>query len=211
MTQGFGENKACMKENLNGTLTVQTKIGLNCPVGYEDMYKKMGMLGHNGVDWSTWHGEPVYHCDEFVGRVKHEHDLDGGLGVDIVSLEPLLYCEICKCKHFLKRRFWHGMDRGGQSALVGYEGRKVGLGELVMFADNTGASSGDHLHTSLKWCDQNGIGLHQENGYNGAIPDLDFENKFVGEVVNLDQMRMDIIGLIKSLIINLQAQIYAKR
>jgi hypothetical protein len=214
LTQGFGDNRCCAKTDISGGLliptVIQAKTGAFCDIGFKDFYKLIGMKGHNGMDWMTWHGEPVYFCDEFEGWTRHENDTDGGLGVDIVSNKPEKYCEVCKEKHFIKRRFWHGMDRGGESALVGFEQRKVKLGDLVMYADNTGASSGDHLHTSLKWCDVFGNGIHQENGYFGAFPDEDFENIFVGDIVKLMDLKITLIGLLKSYLINLQAQLYAK-
>jgi len=209
-SQVFGENRACSRTRSDGTYEVQAKIGQTCPIGFSDFYKSMGMEGHNGVDWVTYHGEPVYFCDEFVGWVRHENDMDGGLGVDIVSKEPILFCPLCNEKHFIKRRFWHGLDRGGKSAVVGFEGRTVGLGELVMYADNTGASSGDHLHTSLKWCDKDGVGIHNNNGFYGAFPDPKFENNFVGDIVKLNDTYITLIGLLRSLIINLQKEVYAK-
>jgi hypothetical protein len=210
-TQAFGENRACSKKRSDGTYELQAKIGLTCTVGYEDFYKSMGMNGHNGIDWMTWHGEPVYHCDEFDGWTRYENDDAGGLGVDVVSNEPILFCPLCNEKHFIKRRFWHGMDRGGKSALVGIPGRQVKLGDLVMYADNTGASSGDHLHTSLKWCDREGVGIHSNNGYYGAFPDTEFQNNFVGDVAKINDLQVSLIGLLRSYIITLTAQLYATK
>lgn len=204
LNQDFGESKACAKMSITGVpyqpFIIQTKIGFTCPIGYRDFYALIGLNGHNGRDWAAYHGEPVYFADEFAGWMKTEHDRDGGLGVDIVSNEPIMKCMEPNCgqMHYIKRRLWHGLS------VVGYDGKKVQMGDLVMFADSTGASSGDHLHTALKWCDKDGNGIHTDNGYMGAFPDPDPENRFVLEVINIQAQALTAIQLANKVILQVK-------
>lgn len=205
INQKFGENNACAKMNIVFAqpvrpFVIKTKIGFMCDAGYASFYPLIGLKGHNGVDFAAWHGEPVYFADEFDGWMKTEHDPDGGLGVDIVSNAPILLCTEPNCKevHFIKRRHWHGLQ------VIGWDKKPVKTGDLVMLADSTGASSGDHLHTALKWCDKDGIGIHTDNGYYGAFPDPDFENVFIGEVMEIHSKALTAIQLANKVILRVR-------
>lgn len=211
MNQGFGENKSCAKTNIDRSpvrpFAIKTKIGNFCDVGYVNFYQAVGMKGHNGIDFAAWHGEPVYFADEFDGWMKTEHDQDGGLGVDIVSNAPILPCTEQNCSevHFIKRRHWHGLS------VIGWDGKQVKMGDLVMLADSSGASSGDHLHTSLKWCDKDGNGIHTDNGYYGAFPDPDFENTFVLDVLRVRVQALSAIQLAAKVIFLVKAFLQGKQ
>lgn len=186
LTQDLGESKSCAKLDENGTPVRPFKIitkRTTCPIGYTDFYASIGLTkGHNGKDWSAWHGEPAYHNADYEGWLKAEYDFDGGMGVDVVSNNPLLDCnEGCGVKHHVKMRKWHGLKTRG------YEKMPVKMGDEVMLCDNTGASSGDHLHEAPKWCDEDGNGIHGDNGAMGVImshPDIVYKNEFVLDVVN---------------------------
>lgn len=203
LTQDFGENKACCRLNPDKTPTrpfqiVSTLPNNTCPLGYAPFYKAIGMKGHNGRDWRTWHGEPVYFPCEFDGWLRSAMDLDGGMGVDIVSNGAILRDEKGNLQ-YVKWRAWHGMKA------MKAENEKVKIGDLVMLADNTGASGGDHLHESPKWCDQYGNGIKQDNGYEGAIPPefLDMENVFVGTVVEVIKPTQTLIDRLLQMIVYL--------
>ena len=157
ITQGWGENKACIYPNGK----IVGKRGGTCPSGSQDFYKSIGMLGHNGFDLSTHHGEPVYHAGHFDGRMSVEKDRSGGIGVDITSLEPLELAD--GTKEYIKLRYWH------LKAPVGHDGKIVKMGEQIGLADNTGASSGDHLHFGAKKTFADGRPKNRNNGYNGAF------------------------------------------
>ncbi len=146
ITQGFGENKNAI-------------------------YKKVGMLGHNGIDWLLKRGEPVYYDVDKEGVVLETMiDQYGGLGVVVLSKDDNKY---------YRHRFWH---------LKGFAvkaGQKVETGDLLGWGDSTGYSTSDHLHRDLKECKENGQTLNWNNGYFGAIDYLPFfKNVFV-----LDQMK----------------------
>ena len=207
LAQDFGENKACCKADERGLpirpfVIQSTSTDGVCPIGYMSFYPSIGMKGHNGKDWKSWHGEPVYFPCEFDGWLRHASDLDGGIGVDIISNGQILRDENGNLQ-YIKWRGWHGLK------VTGVEGQKIKMGDLVMLADSTGASSGDHLHESLKWCDQYGNGIKQDNGYQGAIPPKFFEqeNIFVGERVEIVKKAMSAIDYARQFISWLQAYI----
>jgi murein DD-endopeptidase MepM/ murein hydrolase activator NlpD len=179
LNQKFGENRACynpVTKAVYGRATEQQQ----CPVGSSPFYNLLGMSGHNGEDWRIYHGEPIYHAASFPGTAKTEIDRDGGIGVDVVSKEPLY-----QDKH-LKIRYWHL-----KKPLV-YDGQEVYMGQMIAYGDSTGASSGDHLHWALKLCDKNGKSSEPWNGFFGAIDFrklewVTFENEFVLTILNLKQ------------------------
>jgi murein DD-endopeptidase MepM/ murein hydrolase activator NlpD len=129
VTQYFGENKACIK--LDGTKGVITCDGKNPPPGYKALYD---MRGHLGIDLSTTHGQPVYAACS--GRVS-SIDTNPKSGLDVrVTLT-----------------FGGKVYRYINEHLLGYqvkEGQDVAIGDLIGWADNTGFSSGDHLHFQLE-------------------------------------------------------------
>ena len=197
MTQDYAENKACVRTDANNRpyrpFRVVTAINGVCPALATLFYKLMGMKGHNGRDWSARIGTPGYFPCDFKGFARYDNDMDGGVGLDIVSYKPKLACtEGCKpgTIHYIKWRAWHLSKRAIQ------EKAPVFLGSFIFRTGNTGASSGPHLHESLKWCDKDGKGLHSNNGYYGSIdiekhPDVEFKNYFVLDVLNVPDICED--------------------
>ena len=145
ITQGFGENK----------------------VPY---YREAGMLGHNGIDFVCWRGEPMYHSGDFVGIAKTEVDMAGGIGVDIISKEPF------EDGFHRKLRYWHLLK------VAVYDGQEIRTGNLVGLGDNTGMSTGDHLHFGYKRCLKDGTAVNKDNGYYGG---LDPEPYYIDEFVKI--------------------------
>lgn len=209
-TQVFGANNACVKLQPNGRAVLPYKFispvsaGV-CPVGYGSMYIAMGMLGHNGRDIATWNGEPVYHCADFNGTVRQEVDSEGGIGIDVVSLTPILEDEN-GVMQYVKMRYWHNKD------LNNYAGDLVVPGELIALSDNTGASSGSHIHFWPKWCNKDGEGIKQDNGYYGSVPDefVDYKDIFMGDHLQIQEKQLQIIDQLKSIIHYLQMLIQQK-
>jgi len=191
ISQGFNESKACAKTNKHGGLfypikIIGTRTGL-CPPGYANFYKLIGMKNHNGIDQKSWHGEPVYHCADFSGIMKTESDKEGGLGVDIISKEPVL--DFQGSKRHVKIRYWH------LKTPIGWDGREVKPGDLIGLADNTGASSSDHLHWAPKWCDKNGGNtIARNNGFYGAFDPSPyyFNHLFVLDILGLPADRLSL-------------------
>ncbi|KKN05253.1 hypothetical protein LCGC14_1089240 [marine sediment metagenome] len=172
LNQVFGESKACIDDR--GKVTA--KVNDKCISGSQSLYEKLGLKAHNGYDHRTWYGEPVYHSAEFNGWMKTEVDSAGGIGVDVVSNEPILKCTEPNCNeiHYIKIRYWHGKE------VIGFDRKEIREGDMIMLADNTGLSSGTHLHWSPKWCNKEGRGIHRNNGYYGAFDVTPYyDNEFV--------------------------------
>lgn len=140
----------------------------------KDYYKKYGINGHNGLDLKAYHGQPVYAAHD--GDVVYAGmDAAEGYGVVLRTHEPKEYDGGIA---YFKSIYWHLIK-----TIPVKVGQKVKAGTLIGFADNTGASSGDHLHFAIKpqsrgendWTWDN---VEQNNGFNGAIDPTPYFNKF---------------------------------
>jgi hypothetical protein len=189
LTQAFGENKPCAKLDANGNAIRPFQIvtgGATCPIGYAKFYPLINLAGHNGEDWWAYHGEPLYFpVDSAEAGGWHSaeaSDLDGGLGLDVISNKPVMG------DRYVKFRFWHLKEA--------WKDQDVRFGELIGYCDNTGASSGDHLHWSMKWCDKDGNHLDEGNGYAGASDFRPwFENTFVLDILGVKEKAKTAIDL----------------
>lgn len=170
ITQQFGENKACLTRD--GKVVAALKDGV-CPANTIPFYQNIGMRGHNGLDIATFHGEVC--VNPFVDRdcVMYTHvDNAGGVGVDLVTVNKI------DGSHW-KVRLWHLLTP------IGYDGKVVEYGEVCGLCDNTGNSSGSHLHFGLKRCDAKGNAFNKDNGYYGAVDQAPYYNHeiFAGDSV----------------------------
>jgi murein DD-endopeptidase MepM/ murein hydrolase activator NlpD len=132
-------------------------------VNYLDFYQKLGMKGHNGIDFRAKRGCPINasHTGTVVNCGK-----DGGGGVVV---------ELWNKEESYKTVYYHLLMVGDKVQ----RGIKIGEGEVIGFADNTGIyTTGDHLHFGMKFVDNNGNTLNSNNGYAGAVdPSPYFENR----------------------------------
>lgn len=173
ITQGFGENK-------------------------NDIYKKWGMLGHNGVDFYCPTNTPFYWYSSGYGKVlKSEWDKNGGLGLFIITEEN---------GRFFMHRFWHLKE------VVVQSGQMLESGDLLGYTDNTGeATTGAHLHCLdikevIKDKYGNYVTINKDNGYKGSIdPSIFFRNTFIVDYVkqlkNQLSMLKKLVKLIKEAIL----------
>lgn len=138
-----------------------------------DYYKKNGVnvIGHNGIDLIADHGTPIYAAHD--GMAYYQVDEKGGHGVVITS--NIAY-DFDDGAHFIKTIYWHMCDPLKEPQFkspIADKPKQVKRGELIGYADNTGLSTGDHLHFALKVgsMDSSGnfINLYQNNGYFGCI------------------------------------------
>lgn len=166
-------------------MKLQLAYPLNLPFGFTQnfgenqlaLYKeKLGLSGHNGIDMIASDGTPVYATHDGVITFAGE-DGSAGLGVVIRTSEEFDYGA---GKSFFKTIYWH-LKRG---SIIVKPDQVVKMGDKIAEADNTGLSTGSHLHFGLKplykgeesWQWWN---AEQSNGYAGAIdPKLYFNGKY---------------------------------
>lgn len=166
-------------------------------MGYVKLYPTLGLKGHNGWDMSCWHGEPLYHSADWAGTMKTEVDRNGGIGVDVISKEPVFSYKGQQVH--AKLRYWH------LKSVVGWDGKDVREGDLIGYGDTTGVSSGDHLHWGLKPCFKDGSNVDGGNGFYGAIdPAPYFVNMFVLDVVKEKKQILSTMDEIRKAIFNIQ-------
>ncbi len=132
INQQFAENRSCI--TTDGTKKVITCDGKNPPPGYKSLY---GKDGHGGLDLMAFHGQEVY-CAQTGVVYKIDTDAKSGLDVRVESV-----IQGVKFRHIYEH-------------LMGYQpkvGDTVKVGKLIGWADNTGYSSGDHLHFQVEMWD----------------------------------------------------------
>lgn len=127
VNQYFGENKVCVNDDLK----ILNCDGKNPPTGYRSLY---GEKGHTGLDLLAARGQEIYCAQR--GTVKFI-DTNPKSGLD-VRIESVINGEV----------YLHIYEH-----LLGYVhpvGTFVETGEILGWADNTGYSSGDHLHFEIR-------------------------------------------------------------
>jgi len=105
-----------------------------------DIYKKWGFPGHNGIDYGIPNGTPVGAA--VAGTVA------------AVSFENGGYGNYVKLSHMDGTKPYFTYYAHLASAAVS-PGQKVKAGAIVGYSNNTGASTGPHLHFGLKIDGQN--------------------------------------------------------
>lgn len=141
--------------------SVTQKFGNVMPI-----YTSMGMLGHDALDLYAQDGTPVYASHD--GRVTFAgYDSARGIGIKIRTEETYDYQgkEV-----FFQSLYWH-LKTG---SLMVTASQHVKKGDLIAFADNTGLSTGSHLHYALmpllRSTDKvDFYPVNPDNGYRGFI------------------------------------------
>jgi murein DD-endopeptidase MepM/ murein hydrolase activator NlpD len=163
------------------------------------LYQSYGMLGHNGWDWIAKDGEPILWDCSCKGTVMDCHiDKSGGWGVRVMTHD--------KDGDF-KHLFWHLKEFKCQA------GQTLETGDIIGLADNTGNSTGTHLHRGLKPIKEtktNWVNAEPNNGYCGGI-DISpyYEDIFMLDKMNQLKKKLTIlqsmVGIVKKLL-NLMKQ-----
>jgi len=143
-------------------VTVNQKFGENdTPI-----YAQLNMKGHNGIDYHAPDGTPVLAAHD--GTITYA-GLDGSNGNLVVIMTDTMF-EYGEGQAYFKTLYGH-LKTGTFKVTAG---DKVKAGQVIALADNTGASTGSHLHWGLKPVLQGEqpwewVNLEKNNGYNGAI------------------------------------------
>jgi len=154
---------------------INQKFGENA----NSFYIEQGLKGHNGLDLYAPDSTPIYASHN--GRVTFTgYDGGGGLGIVIRTEEKFDYLESTS---LFKTLYWH-LKR---DTIKVTGGQTVKCGDLIALANNTGNSTGSHLHFGLKPIykgeeDWQYYNLENENGYRGSIdplPYLDLTTGFI--------------------------------
>ena len=164
ITQGFYENRACV-DLATGTKTI-TCDGNNPPAGYKSVYK----TGHGGLDLKANTGDMIYSAQDGIVE-EWVAEKARGIGLGIITTQKF-YCDETGKDEYWKIRYWH------QCANLVKLGDKVSIGQPIAIADNTGYSSGSHLHFETKPVkvvfNKDGsikktTNILQSNGYYGSV------------------------------------------
>lgn len=157
---------------------------INQPFGVNGAYyesKGVNIIGHNGIDFAATHAQPVYATHD--GVAYPEEDENQGFGVVLITNQPFDYVI---GQVYFKTIYWHLIND-----IPVKTGDAVKAGDLLGYANNTGLSTGDHLHFGLKpvlssneppfaW-----ETINPNNGYLGAIdPTPYFNGLFAQDIAN---------------------------
>lgn len=106
-----------------------------------------GPGGHNGYDWACPTDTKIYAM----------HDGYAGIAVD-----PGGYGNFISVVGQGVKTYYGHLDKPGK---LGF----VKAGEVIGYSDNTGMSTGPHLHVTCKLIDVQGNVLNRDNGHDGAV------------------------------------------
>jgi len=113
-----------------------------------NFYPSLGLVAHNGLDIACPRETEILAAHD--GKVAYvQNDFKAGYGIVINAPS-------------FKTIYWHQLRNLVQV------GQKIKAGDVIGLCDNTGLSTGDHLHFGLKLLDSNGNTLPNP-GYDGAV------------------------------------------
>ena len=155
------------------------------------VYKNLGLIGHNGIDFYALDGFPIYAAHDGVVTYTG-HDGSGGLGVVLRGQEGTEY---------FKTIYWHLKE----GSIKVKPDQQVKTGDLLALADNTGMSTGAHLHFGLKFIAQGEaewawFNLNHDNGYLGAIDPEPYFTGIHAIDVKITSIQEKVVELLKLLI-----------
>lgn len=126
------------------------------------IYKQLGMKGHNGIDLVKPRGTPIFAVHDGVVMKVNDKPEDAGIYVRIMSSPTILEGR----EAMVETCYFHLLDVAVQPNQI------IKAGTLIGHLDNTGYSTGDHLHFGIRpyWKQPNGTWLsYKDNGYFGYI------------------------------------------
>lgn len=139
------------------------------PFGVNGQYYRdhgINILGHNGLDLETTHGQPVYAAHD--GDATYiANDPDAGNHVVVINTQMgirTIYMHLCD--PIAEPQF--------KSPIDNFRINPVKAGDVIGYSNSTGFSTGTHLHFGLKLVNERGEQLNTNNGYGGAINPLPY-------------------------------------
>ena len=178
---------------------------VNQPFGnVSPMYTNLGLKGHNGLDLYAVDSQPIRAAHDGIVTFCGE-DGSGGLGVVIRTTETFDYYSPKTGKlqpSFFKTIYWHLKPNTFKVKAT----QVVKTGDILALADNTGISTGTHLHFGCKPVykgekDWEWWNAEQDNGYRGSIDPMPFFSGIYAEqVVKYRGLQVSIISILEKLI-----------
>jgi len=147
-----------MRKPFLGEFRITQKFGEN-----PDVYKRFGLNGHDGQDWGMPNGTPLY--TPISGIVKEARIDPAGYGHYLRIENSELGVVLAHLKSFN----------------VG-ESKEVTEGELVGWSNNTGFSTGPHLHFGIYTKPR-----QYQNGYRGYVDPEPFLNEDMATIKELEK------------------------
>ncbi len=150
INQQFGSNLPCVIDYSLPTQQIVTGAdNQTCPVGFVKLYPLMGYPnGHNGADLMA--GEQNVYASQDGTVTLQSSVASRGLGLGITTDEEYDFGQYGV--HHARMMYWHLKSFNVNA------GDTVKAGDLIGVSDNTGYSSGDHLHFELDLQDKDGAG-----------------------------------------------------
>ncbi len=141
-------------------------------------YKADGLMGHSGIDFAMPIGTQIISpCNGIVTGLST--DIQKGEGVSVMSDDTFQWNgQPCKLICIM----WHMKDK----SIVVKVGDSVITGELLGLSNNTGQSTGPHLHFSIIPVATDGSRRSlagMGNGYKGCVDPLPFLNLIVAPIM----------------------------
>ncbi len=115
-------------------------------------YAQFNLKGHNGIDIGTPNGTLV--ISPFKGTVTE------------IGSDPKGYGNYCKV--YDKDQLCVCLIGHMQQVAVS-QGQSIVKGQLLGYSNNTGNSTGPHIHFGVYKTDASGVRLNSDNGYNGYV------------------------------------------
>lgn len=167
VNQPFAGNLPCVKNfGLPNQVVITGADNNTCPASFEKMYPKFGMTAHNGLDLMAGVQNIYAAC---AGTVVEKQDVPArGLGVGVLT--DIQYDLGVSGVHYIKIRYWH------LKSFYCDVGQKIESGQLIGVSNNTGYSSGNHLHFEGQPMDKDA----------GGHPVLALPNNGIGAAIDLE-------------------------
>jgi murein DD-endopeptidase MepM/ murein hydrolase activator NlpD len=130
-------------------------------------YSQFGLKGHNGLDYACPRGTPIHAVHN--GYIVEATEKTSGFGVRVTQ-----YFKDGNQDYLVV--YGHCLRTAYPDMSYNFSNRSIPVkrGEVVALVDNTGMSTGDHLHLGLYSMLPNGNKKEPNNGYGGAIDSKPF-------------------------------------